>query len=83
MSANPPNHFDEAAKQYRFKLKLLADNLKTDLHEAAANLPDGQAHDIGEVHANITLAYRHLEDAAMRIGKAIQARDGGISVYDK
>jgi hypothetical protein len=36
-----------------------------------------------EMHANITLAYRHLEDAAMRVGKAIQAYDGGTSVYDK
>lgn len=36
-----------------------------------------------EVVANLTLAYRHLEDASMRLGKAIQAIDGGISVYDK
>jgi hypothetical protein len=37
----------------------------------------------GEVPANITLAYRHLEDASMRLGKALQALDGGVSVYDK
>jgi hypothetical protein len=37
----------------------------------------------GEVRANITLAYRHLEDASMRLGKAIQALDGGVSVYDR
>lgn len=42
----------------------------------------------GEVYpteqmANMTLAYRHLEDASMRLGKAIQALDGGVSVYDK
>jgi len=36
-----------------------------------------------EVLANLTLAYRHLEDASMRLGKAIQAADGGVSVYDK
>lgn len=36
-----------------------------------------------EVGANVVLAYRHLEDASMRLGKAIQALDGGISVYDK
>lgn len=35
-----------------------------------------------EVCANITLAYRHLEDASMRLGKAIQAADGGKSCYD-
>lgn len=33
--------------------------------------------------ANLTLAHRHLEDAAMRLGKAIQAKDGGISIYGK
>jgi len=32
--------------------------------------------DQSEVMANLTLAYRHLEDARMRIGKAIQAYDG-------
>jgi hypothetical protein len=37
----------------------------------------------GEAVANVMLAYRHLEDASMRLGKAIQALDGGVSVYDK
>lgn len=36
-----------------------------------------------EAIANIVLAYRHLEDASMRLGKCIQALDGGVSVYDK
>lgn len=43
--------------------------------------PDQKA--AGEAMANVTLAYRHLEDASMRLGKAIQALDGGISVYDR
>ncbi len=33
----------------------------------------------GETIANITLAYRALEDAAMRFGKAIQAAGDGVS----
>jgi hypothetical protein len=37
--------------------------------------------DKGEMLANATLAYRHLEDAAMRLGKVIQAFDGGASCY--
>jgi hypothetical protein len=37
----------------------------------------------GEAVANVMLAYRHLEDASMRLGKVIQALDGGVSVYDK
>jgi hypothetical protein len=36
-----------------------------------------------EMHANLTLAYRHLEDARMRLGKVIQAYEGGVSCYDK
>ena len=39
--------------------------------------------DAGEIIANLMLSYRHLEDAAMRLGKVIQAHDGGKSVYDK
>lgn len=38
--------------------------------------------DNGEAIANVTLAFRHLEDASMRLGKAKQALDGGVSVYD-
>jgi len=37
----------------------------------------------GEMIANIMLAYRHLEDARMRLGKVLQAQDGGTSIYDK
>ncbi|KKL79552.1 hypothetical protein LCGC14_2013740, partial [marine sediment metagenome] len=36
-----------------------------------------------EMKANVMLCYRHLEDARMRMGKAIQAYDGGVSVYPK
>ena len=44
-----------------------------------------QTHDSqhGEMIANIMLCYRHLEDARMRMGKAIQAFDGGKSCYPK
>lgn len=33
----------------------------------------------GEMIGNITLALRHIEDAAMRFGKVIQASAGGVS----
>jgi len=36
-----------------------------------------------EVYANIMLAYRHLEDARMRVGKILQAAGGGVSIFDK
>ena len=37
----------------------------------------------GEIRANIMLSFRHLEDARMRLGKAIQYIDGGVSILDK
>jgi hypothetical protein len=40
-------------------------------------------HQHSEMKANLKLAYRHLEDARMRIGKAVQAFDGGKSVYPR
>ena len=39
--------------------------------------------DSGEAKANLMLAYRHIEDARMRLGKAIQALEGGESIFDK
>ena len=36
----------------------------------------------GEALANIMLAHRHLEDARMRIGKMIQALEGGVSIFE-
>lgn len=54
-----------------------------DLKEMLASAPktgDGKLD--GEVMANVTLAFRHLEDAAMRLGKVLQALNGGESQYD-
>ena len=36
-----------------------------------------------EMIDNIVLAFRHLEDARMRLGKILQAHDGGTSCYDR
>lgn len=35
-----------------------------------------------EAISNVVLAYRHLEDARMRLGKVLQAVDGGVSIFD-
>lgn len=77
----PP--FDEVANQLRKLIKGIAVEVKAmHQHEQfimyAVSKPD-----FDEMHANITLAFRHLEDAAMRLGKSIQAFDGGVSVYDQ
>lgn len=37
----------------------------------------------GEMKTNIMLAYRHLEDARMRVGKILQAAGNGVSIFDK
>jgi hypothetical protein len=55
-------------------------NLKT-IAAAVLHMKDGMVE--SEAIANTMLAYRHLEDASMRLGKVIQALDGGVSVYDK
>jgi hypothetical protein len=46
-------------------------------------LPYSQDPTRGEAMANAMLAYEHLEDASMRLGKAIQVLNSGTSVYDK
>jgi len=47
---------------------------------AVSDLPDAE---IPETNAHRMLAVRHLEDARMRLGKAIQyAAGGGVSCYD-
>jgi hypothetical protein len=72
-----------AINEVRSAIKTLAfacKAVKTGLMTEAAFTPE---EDRPEVLANLTLAYRCLEDASMRCGKAIQARDGGVSVYDR
>jgi hypothetical protein len=75
--AKPELSFIDAVKEERHYIKGVAEKVRG-LHrhkEVPFNTED--------IHPNIELAYRHLEDAAMRLGKVIQAADGGKSVYDK
>ncbi len=61
-----------------------ANAMRADIKQIAAKVLAMKASmDNGEAIANVMLAYRHLEDASMRLGKVIQAVDGGVSVYDK
>lgn len=74
--------FTDAANDRRKKVKEIASSiLKLKQEVMDAKLPENS--DRSEMMANLTLAYRHLEDCSMRFGKAIQAFDGGVSVYDK
>jgi hypothetical protein len=75
--------FKSVVKDLRLHGKWLAGKL-WDFRREAIALPVTQTdRDMGEVIANLTLAYRAFEDASMRLGKAVQAWDGGISVYDE
>ena len=73
---------------HRRAIKVIAAQIKATKNSVLFNseqsfLKGEEVQDAGEVIANIMLAYRHLEDASMRLGKAMQAADGGVSVYGK
>lgn len=81
-TTNTPIDFATHCKNLRKVIKTIAAEVNdAHEHEEFMNEEPGKA-DHDEMHANVQLAYRHLEDAAMRLGKAIQAYDGGASVYD-
>lgn len=71
-----------ACEDTRKKLKDIAAFIKG-LADLTKGQPEPTVGDAGEMIANLMLTYRHLEDASMRLGKVIQAYDGGVSIYDK
>jgi hypothetical protein len=68
----------EDCEALRRELKPFAEKVRA-LWDLAVPVTDSEQ----EAAANLMLAYRHLEDASMRLGKTIQAIDGGVSVYDR
>jgi hypothetical protein len=64
----------------RNEIQTTADKVKALLNSPAVSGKDPAV--AGEIRANIMLSFRHLEDARMRLGKAIQAAEGGVSIYD-
>lgn len=85
----------QVLKERRTQIKLVASLIKKDLDHPETSYANAEGYKEGikncdEIKENIILAYRHLEDASMRLGKAIQAYDGGksaaedaVSIYDK
>lgn len=73
--------FKELLDDFRKRLKILAKDIKQ-AKEDKSRCEVDNIEDLGEELANMTLAYRHLEDASMRIGKTLQALAGGVSTYD-
>lgn len=73
---------DEKMDNFRGHLKALGANLMR-AKEQIDSKDQREGENRGEVMANIMLAYRHIEDAAMRLGKVKQHMNGGKSIYDK
>ena len=78
-----PKTFKECCDEMRAECKVIEQMAR---HMMDADVFKGEqafAGQHGEMKANIMLAVRHLEDARMRIGKAIQYSGDGVSIYDK
>jgi hypothetical protein len=75
----PPERIKDVMDALRDSIKPLVTTAASYKNEVMqmTDVPEGM--DKGETIANIMLAIRHLEDAAMRFGKAIQASNGGTS----
>lgn len=61
------------------KDKITRDRITRDRRGNEDSFPGQTAEILGQ----LTLAFRHLEDARMRIGKVIQYSGDGISCFDK
>ena len=68
--------FKDLLTEQRSAISGVASRVKS-LMKHTVFLAPGQTMDSGEIKANIMLAYRHLEDERMRLGKAIQASEEG------
>ena len=78
--------YEEQGHELRAEIKAVAAKVKKFIAYSKGVTPtsdDSERRNGSEMIANATLSYRHLEDAAMRIGKAMQAYQGGVSILDK
>ena len=69
------NHYRSQIKEVGRGLLWLKERIQRDTSFSDEELK-------GEAIANAVLAFRHAEDAAMRLGKVLQAANGGESIYD-
>ena len=77
MSSSTSSVATQCVNFNRAGIKNIAAQIKT-LKEDIDKSERNKIEDRGEVMANLTLAYRHLEDASMRLGKTLQVLDGGV-----
>ncbi len=69
--------------QLRTDIKLIADQVHSLRVHTHFDRKETYRFQHSEMFANIMLAYRHLEDARMRVGKILQAAGDGVSIFDK
>ena len=77
--ADECNRVRAACKDLEMGLRALKDKVQLDRKGNEDSFP-GQT---GEILGQITLAFRALEDARMRVGKVIQYSGDGVSCFDK
>jgi len=82
MDSTPKTTLDNVLSFHRTEVKKVGEGLNS-LRKGVQSMMFQEGVDKEEIIANITLAYRHMEDTAMRLGKAIQAYEGGKSIYDQ
>jgi len=81
-----PKYFKDGVFGMRSDIELIKSAVKNWMEHPDLLNADGKGSPLsqkGEMIANLKLAYRHLEDARMRLGKVVQAYDGGKSCYPK
>lgn len=83
--SKPDFAFKDACFDLRGTIEVIKLNVKVLKADAQNEITGSSEHpiDLPEILANLQLSYRHLEDARMRLGKAVQAFDGGESCYPK
>jgi len=70
----------------RYRIKLLEKDvreLKDKIAKDRRGQEDAFSGQTAEVLGQVTIAFRHLEDARMRIGKVVQYSGDGVSIFDK
>ena len=78
-----PKTFEEQCNDLRAECKATEKKVRELMNSDTFRIEQAFTGQHGEMKANIMLAVRHLEDARMRLGKAIQYAGDGVSCFDK
>ena len=82
---HPLANLEEHAMDLRIELRDAGRRILKQMdHQDLDTPPRGaDVSNVNEAKANIMIAYRHVEDAVMRLGKIVQAMDGGTSIFPR